>query len=225
MAKTSRPRKSRTAKPAKTAKPPPPLSVADRIERQQEVAALQKARDGRKLTKADTNAIRRYERRREDEQRDAALARVPQRVLCEITDTDRRQIGRWEADGMPFVVDGRQKYYDLRLVLRWLKKRWMTGDTGTGELSKRSAEIKLLVRREAALQLKMQIMSGQLRDRNEVEAENAQKVTAVRAGLEALRRSLGPAALDLAENATIEDAEALVWDYVEPLLNAFSDAK
>ena len=215
-----KPARKRPVRPTK-----PTASVADQVEQEQIVAALKKRQAGKKLSRTDIAAIRRYEQRREDELRDQTLCRIPQHVLCELVGSDRKMIRAWEVDGMPFAMEGRQKFYDLRLVLPWLKKRWLGGESVLGEMSKRSAEIKLLIRREAALQLKMQIMSGQLRDSHEVEAENAQKVIAVRAGIEALRRALAPAVLELGDDATIENAETLIWDYVEPLLNTFATAK
>lgn len=200
---------------------PATISVAEQAELDRIWAALQKRRDGGKLTGGDVAAIRRYEERRAVEQRAAVLRSVPQAELVAMIDSSCKVLLQWEADGLPVARSGRSVTYDLYRVLPWLKARWLGSGEGP-ESSKRAAEIKLLIRREAALQLKMQIMSGQLRDRGDVDRENCAKALAVRAGLEALKRSLAPAVLELTDGATLDEAEELIWDHVEPLLRTFA---
>ena len=61
-------------------------------------------------------------------------------------------------------------------------------------------------------------------EKAEIERQWAQRVTAVRVGLEQLGRALAPAIVDFSEDDTTEDAERLVWEYVEPLLLAYAGA-
>ncbi len=183
--------------------------------------ALKRRRAGQRRTASEIAAIRRYERQRATQKRQAAYHAVPQTELVPMLATTRKSLLEWEAAGLPANRDTKPITYDLFRVLPWLKARWM-GEIGGGDLSKRAAEIKLLVRREAALQLKMQIMSGELVHRDDVQAASVAKIRMVKAGLEALRHALAPAVLELDDHATLDQASALIWDYVEPLLNAFA---
>lgn len=195
--------------------------MADQAELDRVRAALQRRREGGQLGAADVAAIRRYEERRAAEQRRAALRSVPQVDLVEVLGIPRKTLLEWERDGLPVLRSGRAVSYDLYAVLPWLRRRWAEGN-GSGDTTKRAAEIKLLIRREAALQLKMQLLSGELIHRDDVERENCRKVASVRSGLEALKLSLAPAMLELGEEVTLDQAQAVIWEYVEPLLRAFS---
>jgi len=86
---------------------------------------------------------------------------------------------------MPSQPVGRFVYFNTAEALAWLRRHWAGGGSGDADTSKRAAEIKLLVRREAALQLKMQIMSGELVHRDDVQRNNCERIKMVRSGLEA----------------------------------------
>lgn len=204
--------------------PTPPSSVADQADLDCVRGALEKRRAGRRLTTSEIAAIRRFEKRRGAEQRRVAYSCVPQSELVPMLATTRKTLLEWEAAGMPVDRNHGPISYDLYKILPWMRSRAM-GETDGGDVSKRAAEIKLLIRREAALQLKMQILSGELVHRDEVEIGRCERIKMVRSGLEALKRSLAPAVLELGETTTLDQAEALIWDYVEPLLAAFARKK
>lgn len=199
----------------------PPPSLSHQVLFDQVRSALERRRAGQRITTSEIAAIRRYERQRATQQRQAAYHAVPQTELVPMLATTRKTLLEWETAGMPVDRDNGPISYDLYKVLPWIRSR-SVGETGGGDVSKRAAEIKLLVRREAALQLKMQIMSGELVHRDDVQAASVAKIRMVKAGLEALRHALAPAVLELDDHATLDQASALIWDYVEPLLNAFA---
>ncbi len=201
---------------------PHPESVADAAERQRVVAALQKRQAGKTLSAGEIAAIRRFEERRALEQQDAALRAVSQKTLCELLDTDRKVIGDWERDGMPARSSGRARLYDLHLVLPWLKKRWMLGEDVAGLPSKRQAEIRVLIAREATLKAKMALMSGQYMPVEDVKKREMGHANAVRAGLEAVKRQLAPSFLELGTDPTLEEVEALIDANVDSILRVFA---
>jgi len=197
-------------------------SVAEQAELDRVRRALERRRAGHTLGPSDVKAIRDYEEKRAGQAWWFRTRRLPQKDLCTLLGVNREQIRRWKAADLPSEQDGHDVYYDLPAVIGWLRRYWQGGVEGDGvETSKRAAEIKLLIRREAALQLKMQLMSGELVHRDDVERGRCERIKMVRGGLEALKRSLAPAVLELGEEATLDQAEALIWDYVEPLLKAF----
>jgi len=196
--------------------------VAEQAESERVRAALEKRRAGRTLTASEIKAIRDYEVRRAAAAWWFRTRRLPQEDLCTLLAVNREQIKRWKTAGLRSEQEGRAVLFDLAPSLAWLRRHWEGGGSGEGDTSKRAAEIKLLVRREAALQLKMQIMSGELVHRDDVERSNCERIKMVRSGLEALKRALAPAVLELAAEASLDEAEALIWEYVEPLLRAFS---
>jgi len=199
-----------------------PASITEAQERRRELAALQKAKAGQTLTAAERKRVQAVEERVAAQRLIDTLTAVPQKTLCELLGSQRKIILDWERAGLPAERVGRSKVYDLFRVLPWLKERWRGDGAGGEGTRKRDAEIKLLIRREAAIELKMQIASGKLLDRYEVEAENAGKVIAVRSGLEALQRSLAPAVAELGEEPTVEEIEIIIWEHVEPLLRTFA---
>lgn len=156
--------------------------------------------------------------------RKPAARLVNQKTLCELLDTSRKIVGEWETAGMPFTGERTAKRYDLARVMPWLKDRWLGGgdDTGGGSggddlPSKRSAEIKVLIAREAAIQLKMKLASGQWVDRDEVRRMDIKKIHATRAGLEALHRHLAPAIVELG-SSDLDEVERLIADHTRNLL-------
>jgi len=201
----------------------PAASVAEQAELDRVRRALERRRAGQTLGASDVKAIRDYEEKRASQAWWSRSRRMPQKDLCTLLGVNREQIRRWKAADLPSEQDGHDVYFDLAAVIAWLRRYWQGGIEGDGvETSKRAAEIKLLIRREAALQLKMQILSGELVHRDDVERGRCERIKMVRSGLEALKRSLAPAVLELGEETTLDQAEALIWDYVEPLLKAFS---
>ena len=102
------------------------LSAADAAERQAILDILNKRRNNLKLTARELAALRRYETRREADQRAQHLANVPQETLINLLQSTRRTVLKWENANMPGVrMDGRSKYYNLYRVLPWLKERWL----------------------------------------------------------------------------------------------------
>lgn len=202
------------------------MSLADSIEMERVRAALEKRRGGQSLTSREVSSIRRFEQKREEQQRRAVLSRVPQKDIIELFNRQTKTLLDWERDGLQVIREEGRVYYDLFVLIPWFERRLLGvdsgGSPGHGDMTKRAAEIKLLIRREAALQLKMQLLSGELIHRDEVERGRCERIKMVRTGMEALKRSLAPAVLELGDDATIEEVEALIWDYVEPLLKAFS---
>ena len=191
------------------------------MQREQVVAALEKRKRGGRLTRAELGLIARWEAQREAERRDEAYRQCPQAEFCALLGVSRKTFRDWEAAGMPVRREpGRRVNVDLNAVLPWLRQRWTTGDGG--EMTKTAAQIKVLVHRAALYQIKERIMTGELLERDQVAQAEVEQITAVRAGLEALGRSLAPAILELGPEATVDEAERLVWDYVEPLLRAFA---
>lgn len=185
--------------------------------------ALERRWVGQRLSKADVKAIREYEEKRTTETWWARARRLPQQELLALLDANEEQAKRWRAAGLQTQREGRRVYYNVPAVLAWLKHRWQGGADGDGpEVSKRKAEIDLLVSRRVYLELKTRLANGELIHRDDVERGRCERIKMVRGGLEALKRSLAPAVLELGEEATLDQAEALIWDYIEPLLSAFA---
>lgn len=204
--------------PAKT---PKVTSVADAVEAEVVRSALEKRRAGQHLSVAELAAVRRYEKRHQAEQRLAAYRAVPQTELVPMLATTRKTLLEWEAAGLPVNREAHPITYDLFKILPWLKQRWLVG-TEPGTKSKRDAEIDLLVARKVHLELKTRLATGQLLDRADVERGRCERIKMVRVGLQQLGRALAPAVLELDKDTTLEEAEALIWSYVKPLLAAFA---
>lgn len=195
-----------------------------------EIAAVrgivEKKRSGKTLTRSEVKRLESYESSRARASWWARAAKLPQEEVLELLDSTREQARRWKAAGLHVETEGRRVYYDLAPTLAWLRRRWQGGvELDAGEAtSKRAAEIKLLIRREAALQLKMQLLSGELVHRAEVEKAIIGRILTVKGGLLALRRTLAPAILELGADATIEQVERLIWDFTRALLNGFASS-
>lgn len=99
-------------------------SVAQRLEREEAIAALNKRRQGEKLTRAEITAIRKFEEKRDEELRHRILSSLSQKTLVDILGTSRKVLLEWESEGLPLNSD---RTYNLYSVLPWLKTRWYQG--------------------------------------------------------------------------------------------------
>lgn len=91
-------------------------SIATKAENEAALAALEKRARGEKLTRADINAIRRYEKRRDAEARDAAYERCLGKDLCALLGFTRKQLTRYQGYGAPRNEDGS---WNLFVFLPW----------------------------------------------------------------------------------------------------------
>ncbi len=146
---------------------------------------------------------------------------VNQTELAVLFATDPRVVRRWTADGLPCVTYNREKRYDLGEAVRWLRSRWLgDGDTGPDGISKRDAEIKVLVAREAALRLKLELAAGKYIDRDALAVADAKKAAAFKYALETLTEWVAEDIVDLGPNRTAEQVEQVIQSDVRELLMA-----
>lgn len=96
-------------------------SIAQRLEREEAISALNKRRQGEKLTRAEITVIRKFEEKRDEELRNRMLSTLPQKTLVDILGTSRKVLLQWESEGLPRNSD---RTYNLYSVLPWLKTRW-----------------------------------------------------------------------------------------------------
>lgn len=146
---------------------------------------------------------------------------IRQSELAKLLGISARAIRKWERHGLVRRRVGGAVSYELADVLRYLYRRLeaLSGDLAT---EKKQAEVAILKERRKLVRIKRKILTGELLKRDEVAQAEVEQIIAVRSGLEALGRAIAPAILEMGPDATVDEAERLVWDYVEPLLRAFA---
>ena len=94
-------------------------STADRAENEAALAALEKKARKEQLTRAEINAVRRYEERRAGEAKAEAYAHCLGKDLLGLVGGDRKQLVRYQTYGAPRNEDGS---YNLALFIPWLRE-------------------------------------------------------------------------------------------------------
>lgn len=161
------------------------------------------------------------ERQRREQALDAALAGVRQETLCELLDTSRKIVREWEAAGLPHRGVGKAKRYDLPAVLGWLQRR-MEADDDPETMTKRRAEIKLLVEREASAEARRRLLDAKYISVEEIRRREARQQEVLEYSLEALIRQMTPQVLALGPEPTLDDIENVIKSHVAALLRAMS---
>lgn len=100
------------------------MAVVTALEKRRLAEILQKVKAGGRLSGSELASLKKYEAERNEEQMTQVLSRVPQQVLLRLLgDLPRKTLLEWEAAGLPCIQDGRSKFYDLFVVLPWVRNR------------------------------------------------------------------------------------------------------
>ena len=154
-------------------------SIADNLEREEAIAALNKRRNGAKLSKREISSIRKFEKKREEENQLKVLTAIPQKTLVELLGTSRKILREWEANGLPRKAD---RNYDLFAVLSWLKDRWTKKGKEPSDKESPALERYRLAKAKHA-ELELAKLSGDLLDRQEVEKGQVERIMAVKSAM------------------------------------------
>lgn len=191
-------------------------SAADAAEAAEIARIRRKYASGASLSRRDIAFFRAYEARKEERLRGTHYRTVQQIDLMEMLSVSRRAMLDWEASGMPVARTGRPKQYDLYAILPWLRKRWQEGDDTSGMAS---AKHGLLTERMLKTRLERMILEGELIPKADKEAQDVQKLSALRAGLLNMMHALLPVLQSLTQP---EDQQRAFAEHVDYLLRGWS---
>jgi len=191
--------------------------ISSQLEAERVAAALQKRKAGKKLTRAEINAIGRYERDREYDQLREALAAVPHPIFLELFDTSRKVQREWEMDNMPGAHQGRRKTYDLFRVCPWLKSRWRLQREAGREAT--AAKERLEEAKADIAEIARDKLRGKLVLVEKVESGRLARIFAVKTSLQR-----GPKMLKhRLAGKTADEVEEALSDWVAGVLDEFSE--
>lgn len=184
-----------------------PPSVADAAERERVAKVLEKrkAKGAGSLTPREIAAVRKYERRMEEEALRRSLASVPQGILTELLQTDRRVVLDWERDGLLRNREAsRLVTYDLFVVLPWLKYRWID-EGNAAPIQNAEARERWELARAEEKEIQVARLKEELISLADVERGRVERVLAVKAALLALPRLASPILAALDDRRDIEE--------------------
>ncbi len=193
-------------------------SIADNLEREEAIAALNKRRTGEKLSNKDISAIRKFERKRENENQLKVLTAIPQKMLVELLGTSRKILCEWEAEGLPRNPD---RNYNLFAVLAWLKDRWIRKSKEQSDRESPALERYRLAKAQQA-ELELDRLKGNLLDAEEVNRGRVERIMAVKS---AMFRVPGQTAPLLASMTDPREIQSYLYDIMCDICNTFAGVK
>jgi predicted transcriptional regulator len=147
----------------------------------------------------------------------AGFEKLTATAVAELFGVSTMAVSKWQKTGCPRNPD---KSYDLKKVIAWREAKAEQERT-VAHADSPGLERYRLAKAERE-ELKLAQDRKELLLVSDVSAGNVDRIRAVRAGLIALKRGLAPRVLELDENATLDEAESLIWRHVEVLLNTFA---
>jgi len=168
-------------------------SVAQRLEREEAIAALNKRRQGEKLTRAEITAIRKFEEKRDEELRHRILSSLSQKTLVDILGTSRKVLLEWESEGLPRNSD---RTYNLYSVLPWLKTRWYQG---TKEAKDSPALERYRLAKARMAEVELAERRGKLIDIESVERGRVERIHMVKRIMFSIPNSASPVLATMSE--------------------------